>query len=141
MGRQGFTLLETLLVMFVISLLLIITQVSLSSSQMSKVSEQVIVQEIKQGLKYAQQRAVLRGELVRVSGRVNIQQIQFKGVYSPVYDRIILDEDIRLKSSFELEFLRDGRIGSYQSINFLNTQTGKEFRLAIQLGNGQFEVQ
>lgn len=128
--------------MFVIGLLLVITQVSVSKVQLSKVSEQVMIQELIQEFKIAQQRAILTGQGVIISGRNQSQIIAFQdGDATQPYTRIILDDVIRLRHTFTLNYRSDGRIGSYQSIYFYNTQTGREFRLAIQLGNGQFEVQ
>lgn len=140
MNKKAFTLAETLIVLGTIAIVLIVYQPGMYHGLHEAMEENIFIEKLSQNLSYAQQRAILQNISVNVSMSKSSQSIIFQDLSQSPYRIIQLPHHLYLTHSFTIQYMKTGRIGSYEPIRFVDIEGQEQFQFTIQLGSGQFEV-
>lgn len=142
MSKGAFTLVETVLVLLMISLVLIFISFRPPSHLTEEIESRLFFEEVLSRLKLSQQQAIIQNKNIAVIFSVGTQMftIQDRTVGQLIF-RTELPEHIRLTKGSEFLYYPQGGISNFNTVVFQNTRTGQLISLVFQLGNGQFELQ
>ncbi len=142
--EEGFTLLETLLVLLVASLLLIIPTLSIGH-MVESLELDLFFREVTSNITLMQNHAILAGKRTEVKflPHANRDEIHFQVATNHPLNRImVLDSpyySLRGRGYTDFRFLKDtGNISDSETIGF-NTSQG-DYILTYLLGSGRFDI-
>ena len=141
MMKKGFTLLETLITLGVLSLVLLLFVYQPRKDWQREISTRQFFDELSHALHYAQEVAIVSGYAVHVRFRATENVIQI--IYPPeVTDSkmIILPENLDLRSNWQFYYDRHGRVNTFGRVTILESGTNKRYEVVFQLGSGKFDI-
>lgn len=142
MNKLAFTLLETLIVLSMISLMLIFTSFRPSGHLTEEIESRLFFEEVLSRLKLSQQQAIVQNKNISINFSVGTQSffIQDRTVGQLIYTSELPDHIILTRGN-QFLYYPQGRVSNFNTVVFQNTRTGRLISLVFQLGNGQFELQ
>lgn len=137
--RAGFSLVESLLVLTIITLVMIAFQTIPSRDLHHYLEVNFFFSHLKSQLIFGQEKAMTRLEPIRVSFHKDLNQIYF-AAQSHLYPYQILDlpADLELASNFEFIFTPTGRTNAFKTVIFNDLTKQEAYYLKFQLGSGRF---
>ncbi len=138
MNRGGYTLVESLLVLAILSLLLILWPRS-DQSVANQIEERLFFSTLSSSIQYCQQLALTSQYQTKVRFDAQEQQILFYLYGNYCYEILTLPEDLFLLNQLQIQFNQYGHVSYFGTVRFQNNQN-QRYNLVFQLGNGQFEI-
>lgn len=139
MFKAGFSLLEMLAVLFVLSLLLTLLEPGQINSLRIKVEEKSYILALVQLVNLYKERAILENtnySIIFDSSQENISIVNED--QDEIVEHIQLPSSWDLEDSLRLNYFSDGRISDFRAIQFYHQQLDQCFVLRFQLGSGIF---
>lgn len=141
-NKEGFTLLESVVVLFLVSILIGFPILSVRKAEES-IKIQLFIEELTTGITLMQSHAIMNRQPTIIEVKPDTQMIDFRvyGGDSRSLDySIIPPEEVKLANHSEKYIFGSdsGNIGQYGSFSF-TAPTG-EYKLVFQMGSGRFYV-
>lgn len=137
MNNKGFTLVESLLVLCLLGIVLSIVWITPSAQLQTSLEERIFFDQLKSELYYAQQYAVLHNEATSVYFDAEQATVQ---VETHEVRYIDLPSDWAIQRTFSFRYLPNGHVNYFRTVAFEHTPTGRQRKMVMQLGSGQFEI-
>ncbi len=139
-AKSGFTLIETLVVLLVISFCMALLTLSPSRQMIEKIESRIFFNQVLSGLNLAQEISVLQETQVYVRFWQNSPVIQFQIVGHPTPSQEVLIPDFwHIEKSLQFTHFPDGRTNQFGTVVFVH-QDGHRAEIVFQLGSGKFEI-
>lgn len=143
MNNKGFSLLESLLVLFILSLLLLIPP-TVSSSYKNRIQEELFLYEVKKQISFMQNYAVVTGDLTSFRTFPEYDKINFRLTYDRQHP---YSRDVYLPETVSLE--PPGRLYTFQRKTGYNTELERitfnfekeKVEIVFQMGGGKYYVE
>jgi len=141
-NRDGFTLLETLVVLFLVSILVGFPILSVQKAQES-VRIKLFIEELSSGITLIQNHAIMNGEATTFQVKSSSDNIHFR-IYGkpshPLNFTISPPEEVQLIGGTKRYIFKShsGNIGKYETFS-INTSEGV-YDFVFQMGSGRFYV-
>ncbi|KQL53556.1 hypothetical protein AN964_08650 [Heyndrickxia shackletonii] len=140
LGNKGFTLIEVLIVLLILTIFLSLSIASLKPLK-STLEKKMVISQLEADLYYAQTYTISRQELVTVQFYPAYNRYMMKTAKGTVIVNRSMTSSVKLlNGSFNsFNILRDGNISRFGTLAFeINGQT---FKLIFNIGRGRFRVQ
>lgn len=139
-AKSGFTLIETLVVLLVISFCMALLTLSPSRQMIEKIESRIFFNQVLSGLNLAQEISVLQETQVYVRFWQNSPVIQFQIVgHSTPSQEVLIPDFWHIEKSLQFTHFPDGRTNQFGTVVFVH-QDGHRAEIVFQLGSGKFEI-
>lgn len=143
MDNKGFTLIESLLVLFILSLLLLIPP-TVASSYKNRIQEELFLYEVRNQISFMQNYAVVTGELTSFRTFPENDLISFRPNYDyqhPYRQNVYAPETVSIeKPGKEIKFNRKSGYNNRPKRIVFNFEKEK-VELVFQMGGGKYYVE
>lgn len=139
-AKSGFTLIETLVVLLVMSFCMALLTLSPSRQMIEKIESRIFFNQVLSGLNLAQEISVLQETQVYVRFWQDSPVVQFQIVGHPTPSQEVLIPDFwHIEKSLQFTHFPDGRTNQFGTVVFVH-QDGHRAEIVFQLGSGKFEI-
>ena len=138
-GQRGFTLIEMLLVLFILTIMLLAAP-PLFNSLYSTIEKDNFLHQFEQDIFNAQARAIANMEPIYYKYDPQLRKYEFTNFYKEVLFSRSLPENVTIKSGYmdNFRFLGTGNVSRFGNIYL---QIGdKNYRVYIGIGRGRLEI-
>ncbi|MBZ6528246.1 prepilin-type N-terminal cleavage/methylation domain-containing protein [Aerococcaceae bacterium DSM 111021] len=142
MNKKGYTLIESLIVLVIISGMSLILMIQPDVNITKQIESRMFFDEVMSHLKRAQQLAILQRTIISVEFHASLNQLRIRDIYSQERIATIDAPDhIEFLTPFMFWYLQSGSVDYFRTVSFYDSNIEERIYLVFQLGNGQFELQ
>lgn len=139
-AKNGFTLIETLVVLLVISFCMAILSFSPSRQMIEKIESRIFFNQVLSGLNLAQEISILQETQVYVRFWQDLPFVQFQVIGHPTaIQEVPIPDFWHIEKSLQFTHFPDGRTNQFGTVVFIH-QDGHRAEIVFQLGSGKFEL-
>ncbi|UUX34229.1 competence type IV pilus minor pilin ComGD [Fundicoccus culcitae] len=139
--KKAFTLIETLLVLTLISFMLILLAWFPNNHLMESIENRIFFDQLVQHLNDAQTQAITRNQTIRVSFNQTHQVLIIESLESTVLlTYLYLPDNWQIRTTYTFFYLANGRTNRFDTLTFYHTSQNISISLVFQLGSGRFEL-
>lgn len=141
MNKKGFTLLEMILVLSIVSLVMMTLRLIPAKDWQASMEARLYFEQLRAELEQAQQLALTTGyqTVIYFDPSRNCVWLRPSSPYVE-NTQLFTPEPWQLMTPLRLNYLPTGRVGTFSQVNYRNIQTGEVLSITYQLGAGRFEV-
>lgn len=139
-ANMGFTLVEALVVLLIISFCLTILAFSPSNEMLEKIESRLFFNQVLAGLNLAQEVSILQETQVYVRFWQTLPYVQFQIVgHATSIQEVNIPEFWRIEQSLQFTHFPDGRTDQFGTVVFIH-RDGHRAEIVFQLGSGKYEL-
>ncbi|MGX7107669.1 competence type IV pilus minor pilin ComGD [Hutsoniella sourekii] len=141
LSSKGFTLIESLLVLALISLALVFFSWRSWPGLEASLDQRLFFDQLQSQLQLAQEEAILQETAVTVGFWPQAQEIRIQSQkQGQGLQRLAVPDSLQLVTSHQLVYRATGRASGALTVYFQDLIQDRPVRLKIQLANGQFDI-
>lgn len=139
-AKKGFTLIEALVVLLVISFCLIFLTYIPSNEMLEKIESRLFFNQVLAGLNLAQEVSILQETQVYVRFWQNLPSVQYQIVgYANAIQEVRIPDQWRIEQSLQFIHFPDSRTTQFGTVVFIH-RNGQRAEIVFQLGSGKYEL-